>query len=776
MKRGQVPEQLPLDFNASASMRLRRARKAAPDVGPPLFLEIPNLDVHLHSTTEASAQIAGKDPDATQRWLVSVVGPVQSLRARRVTFAAANLDRLLHVRPPAQVTLDAATLAIARALWARSLGLRPLHVTRHQGRLRAASVRWPRGFGVKDVPWSAIAALHQMGLQLDVDPTAKSLYLARLAASGQHIATAGLAGSAVLLQTDRPSLLESLDLPALAYVGDPESGFYRLPLLLSKVLLENPAISVPADLAATITRLAIPPRALSTPIGFPWTLFPFQASDAARAVRILEVTGGVLLAGDMGSGKTTITLALLEHLGLWPALIVGPLASFSTWERQLTEMGRSHLTATGSLKNVWATMEAGGLDATIVAYDRVHALIELVERGGFKAIVADEIQRIRTPSSRRSRALRQLAQAAPYRIGLTGTPLQNRLDDLLPLGAFLAPGEWKPRASAKDLADVYPGEDPARAVADHLGSMMVRRRMEDTGVQLPAKNVHRVHVPLSGDQQAALLALQEEAKADQKTAGGDGTQRMHVFAKLQRMRQVISCPQLANVPGPNPKITAALDLVEQYNDAGRKGIVFCVHRRTWQDLHEHLNRRGLQTTGIWGSSSLPERRHAERTFHADPKTRVFIGTLASCAESLTLSPTATYCIFVDLSYSPADLAQAEARAYRMNTTKEVDVTYLHATAPGGTLDDRMVQLLTIKRSLFAKIVDRDDAWTDPAALHYSLQDLVFLLTGEAPPAGVAALEAPPDPEAARTVAALNEEESDAAAQQILAIRNGAVTV
>lgn len=1073
-----MSEQLPFDFSVSAAQRHRRAQKlASADAQPTLFAYVPNLDIHLHSPMEAVVNVAGADPERAVPWLAKIVGPnVRELRSRRLLFPASKLDRLLHIRPPAQVTLDASATAVARALWAAKIGLKPLQVTRDRQRLLASSPRWPRGLGVTDAPWPAIASVTALGLPLQVDERAQALMTAKLASSGTSIASAGLAGSAVAIETTRPDLLESLGLPGLSYAGEIGTGRYKMPLLAAECLLSEPSIAVSEDLAAAIKRTSGRIRPLQTRPEFPWTLYPFQARDAARAERILETNGGVLLAGDMGSGKalkytekvstprgpvpigelkvgdhvfgsdgrphavtgvypqgvrplfrltltdgtsidcddehlwavqspvmkkrgkgtkvlttaqlreklrdgagnlrwyipmaeplqyperalpfdpyalgvilgdggiscgtvgvttddpfigeevhrlveplgatcyptnarlqwrvaagpgrrnpvkarltdlglmgkrcwekwipeeylyasveqrvallqglldtdggvknkaqlssidytstsevlarqlkqvveslggtarisdrvtsftykgikkngrrswrlcislpngivpfrlprkadlykprckyppargiksiepiepgeavcisvdspdklfvlhdghvathnTTVGLALASNLDIWPLLVVAPLAAFSTWGRQLGEMGKNYYVASERPDVSWKAIEEGGWDAVVISYDRLGAFIELVEGYGFAGIMADELQRIRTASSKRSRSLRQLASAVPLRIGLSGTPLQNRIEDLLAPGAFLCPGEWPPRASTKDLADLYPG-DPIESVADHLGSMMVRRRMDETGVELPGRTVRRVHVQLTPEQRRALADLEAEAEAAAEE-GALGT-RMHVFARLQMMRKIIACPSAAGIGGPNPKVRAAIDLVEDFVDMGRKVVVFAADRRAWSETAEALDECKIGWTGIWGSTTVTERVANEKAFHEDDNIKVFIGTIQSCAEALTLSPTGTVVIFLSTTYNPMDLAQAEARVYRMNQTNDVEIIYLHATMPGGTLDDRMAEILDAKRELFSVVVDRQ-AYQNNTQVHYSLGDLVYMLTGK----------------------------------------------
>jgi SNF2 family DNA or RNA helicase len=630
------------------------------------------------------------------------------------------------------VTLDAATAAVARALWAQKLGMKPLRVTRNGQRLLASSPRWPVGMRVVDAPWTAIAALTRLEVPLDVDQKAVQLLLGKLGDSQTVIAAAGLAGSAVSIITNRPDLLESMNLPGLSYAAEAGTGQYRMPLLAADPLLESKQIRVSDELRAAILRATAKVRPMTTDPDFPRELYPFQARDAGRALRILETTGGVLLAGDMGSGKTTVSLALVHRMDVWPLLVVAPLAAFSTWQSQLSELGRSFHLAAGNAKADWEVLSNGDFDAVVISYDRLFAFSELIERMNFQCIVADEIQRIRTPSSRRSRTLRHLAAAVPYRIGLSGTPLTNTIADLLPLGAFLVPGEWRPRANSRELDDLYPG-DPTEAITEHLGSMMVRRRMTDVGARLPQRNDHRILIELTAEQRRAIEALTAEAQAAKSAGAFEGNEgRMHAFARLQKMRQIVNCPAAASVPGPNPKVRAAVDLAEDFIAMGRKGVIFTADLTSFQELGDAMDEAGIGWVGIKGATPAMQRIANEARFKADPDIKVVLCTIQAGGESWSASPTATWLISTGYMYSPSALAQMEARVYRMNSdpdSHDIEICYIHAQAPGGSLDDRMVEILAVKRQLFAQVVDRIEH-VDTTKVHYSMSDLMYLMTGE----------------------------------------------
>jgi hypothetical protein len=164
----------------------------------------------------------------------------------------------------------------------------------------------------------------------------------------------------------------------------------------------------------------------------------------------------------------------------------------------------------------------------------------------------------------------------------------------------------------------------------------------------------------------------------------------------------------------------------------RKGVLFCADRATFRDIGARLDEMNIGWVGIWGATPPHERIAAEKRFHTDPDIKVVLCTIQAGSESWSASPTATWLISTAYMYAPATLAQMEARVYRMNSDPDgpdIEILYVHAQGPDGSLDDRMVEILAMKKQLFAQVVDRSEH-VDPTKVHYSLGDLVFLLTGE----------------------------------------------
>lgn len=722
--------QLELDFEDTLTQRSRRA-KATRDLLPLFATWVPNMDVSLHSPTEAIVHVAGKEVEEGLDWVRQLSGSMRRSGSRKGIFPISALSRMAFVRPPANVTLDAAASAVAFAQHAHALGLKPVKVHKQGRRIVAASPRgWPPGLKFQDAPWSSVECMLELGLPLSIDPSAKDALAKKLTTTGRAVASASMSGNSVLIETSRPELLESIDLPGLSYIGDPGDGTYKLPLMLASSLLDQPMIQVSEQVAAAAKRVSRKPKPMIIEDeNFPWQLWDFQSDLAGRVKRHLQVQGGSLIAADMGSGKTTISLAVVHEMDLWPLLVVAPNSAFSTWARQLTEMGRSHMLFTGSPKENWE-QAAADFDAYVVSYDRLATFSELLQSKHPQSIIADEVQRIRNPGSGRSRSLRALSSSVPNRIGLSGTPLVNGLQDVLSIGAFLAPGEWSPRATKKSLEDRYPG-DPVEAVSEHLHSMMVRLRMDQVGKPIASRVDRRVYVNLTVEQQKAITTLEEEIKRAKQDGEFDGSSaKFNALVKLGTLRKIVSAPRSAGVPGPNPKLAAGMRLVQHYLDEGRAGVVFCADRTTFADVCKELEAKGVRYGGMSGSTSAPERIEVERRLHTG-EIQVVVATIQSSAESWSASPTATWLVALSGLYQPAILSQMEARVHRLNSRLEdtIEITYVHAKDPSGspTVDDRMLEIVNMKKELSARVIDRRAI--DDESQDMSLADLLYMLTG-----------------------------------------------
>lgn len=492
-------------------------------------------------------------------------------------------------------------------------------------------------------------------------------------------------------------------------------------------------ISLPSD----ISPFRIPakaekytPRTKYQPTRAIETIEYWGKSDAT-CITVEDPSEQFVIENGIVTGNTTVSLGVLHEMDLWPALLIGPVTAGSTWHRQVGEMGKSLYMATNSPKKDWKEISENDYDAYFITFDRLESFTELLATKGLKVIVADELQKAKNAGSRRSRALRTLASAAPYRIGLSGTPLVGGLSDLLAQFSFLLPTEFPPRASQKSLEDRYPG-DAVEALTEHVHSVMVRRRMDEVGKKLAPREDHKVYVNLTPEQEAAIRAVEEEARLAKEAGELDGPDgRMNALVLLGKIRGIIANPRNAGVQGPNPKLAAALKLIRQAKKDGIRPVVFMQDRASFQDMADLLDTEGIVWGGINGSTSIDDRVEVERRLH-NLELDCVLCSMAG-AESWTASPTATMCILVTATYSAAVNEQAESRVYRLNSNPEdtVRIIYIHAKSPSGqpSSDDRLFEILEMKKSIFAQVIDRRE-YESNTDIADSMSDLMYILTGE----------------------------------------------
>lgn len=453
----------------------------------------------------------------------------------------------------------------------------------------------------------------------------------------------------------------------------------------------------------------------------------------ATCIEVAHPSHQFVIENGIVTGNTTVSLGAMHDMDLWPALVVLPLSAASTWARQFEQMGKDYYMATGTPSKDWAAMQERDYDAYVISFDRLATFADLLRTKDLKVIVADELQRAKNAGSRRSRALRSLASSVPYRIGLSGTPLVGGLSDLLAQCSFLVPAEFPPRASKKTLEDRYPG-DPVQAITDHVHSIMVRRKISEVGRPLPPREDRRVCIQLTPEQRQALADLEAEAQAAKEAGEFDGSNaKMNALVKLQKMRQIIASPKAAGIGGTNPKLNAGLKVTKQFIEEGRQGVVFVADRQSYVDMGEMLDREGITWAGIWGSSSTEDRIESENKLHRGD-VKVVLCTIQAGAESWSATPEGTFAVFCSYTYTATQLEQAEARVHRLNSDlngPNIQIVYIHATDPAveQSPDDRVVEILTMKKELAAQVIDRD-TFEDSTLVSNSLSDLMFMLTGE----------------------------------------------
>jgi superfamily II DNA or RNA helicase len=470
-----------------------------------------------------------------------------------------------------------------------------------------------------------------------------------------------------------------------------------------------------AGLAERVANIATAPVQLDAPPGLVATLRPYQQRGVAWLAAMCDIGFGGCLADDMGLGKTVQVIALHLHrraAKAGPTLVVCPASLLGTWEREVRRFApdvpvrRYH----GGGRHL---LEIAADEIILVTYGVV--LRDSADLGGvgWGLVVADEAQHAKNPLTRTARELR--AVAAPARIALTGTPVENRLSELWSILDWTTPGllghlETFTRRVAVPVERYKDAEATARFAA-LVRPFLLRRRKADPGIapELPPKTETDRIVPLSAEQVTLYEAVVRETM--EAIAAADGIERAGlVFKLLTALKQICNHPaqylkQNAPLPGRSGKLAAFDELLDVILAGGESMLVFTQYTQMATLLQQHLDTRGIRSLFLHGG--LPVRRREEMVdeFQAG-QAPVFLLSLKAGGTGLNLTR-ATHVLHYDRWWNPAVEDQATDRAYRIGQSRSVQV---HRLIAEGTLEDRIATLLEKKRELADAVIGSGEGW------------------------------------------------------------------
>lgn len=434
-------------------------------------------------------------------------------------------------------------------------------------------------------------------------------------------------------------------------------------------------------------------------LDLPNELYPFQIDGIRRLVK----NKCFLLADEMGTGKTvmaSVALRLLFHAGkVHRALIVCPRSVLGVWDSHLRDWAATlAVTVVNGSRQVRKTDWRCPAHVYVVTYDTLRndttpqehetkTLIELSNGGAaFDVVVLDEAHAVKNPRAARARAVRRLAKEAKYRWALTGTPIQNSIDDLRSLFEFL-----KPSLLPKAPIAISPSE-----VKEKIEPYFLRRRKADVFPELPSKLRSDQWLDLDDDQRREYdLALSRGR--DDFRSGEKSFTRIHVFALLTKLKQICNFSPGAT---DSPKCAALREHIEEIVANEKKALVFSQYvREGVTKLEPLLKDYGLVL--LTSDDSPQQRGKLVEQFQNHPTSRVFLATPRTGGEGLTLTA-ASYVIHFDHWWNPAVAWQAEDRAHRRGQRETVNVYSLWMR---DTIEERIRTILDRKGLLHAEIVE-----------------------------------------------------------------------
>jgi superfamily II DNA or RNA helicase len=447
-------------------------------------------------------------------------------------------------------------------------------------------------------------------------------------------------------------------------------------------------------------------------------LYPYQVEGALFAAR----AGRCLIGDEMGLGKTIQAIGAAElfarHFGVRRVLVVCPTSLKHQWKNEFARFSERDAQVINGLRTRRETQFREDAFCKIIHYETLARDADLIAAWAPDLVIADEAQRIKNWNTIAARALKRIA--SPYAVVLTGTPLENRLEELISLVQFVDQHRLGPtwrlldEHQLRDEAGRVIGYRALDRIAQTLAPVMLRRRKAEVLTQLPERVDQRIFVPLTAQQRVhhdenGETVVRIVARWRKTGYLSDSDQRLMRCA-LQNMRMACNSTWLLDHETDHGnKVDELMTVLDELlEDPSAKAVVFS----QWLGTHELIVRRlgsqnGQKGQRAWGhvlfNGNVPgEQRGAlVEQFHSDPACRLFLSTDAG-GVGLNLQHAAAVVVNMDVPWNPAVLEQRVGRVHRMGQSRGVQVVTFVGQ---GSIEEGMLAVLAFKKSLFAGVLD-----------------------------------------------------------------------
>jgi superfamily II DNA or RNA helicase len=526
----------------------------------------------------------------------------------------------------------------------------------------------------------------------------------------------------------------------LTQLGDAlvaEKGHLKLPAaavpLAQELLAEDVVLDATSAWYDAIERLkSLADWNPDRPAGLDATLRDYQLDGYRWLARLSRWGVGGVLADDMGLGKTVQTLGiLLDREADGPALVVAPTSVGENWVREAERFAPSlNAVLYRDCDRDEIIKVAGPGHVVIVSYQLLQRDAKRFASRSWTTLVLDEAQFIKNSQTKTSQAIRMIE--ADWRLGLSGTPLENHLGELWSLFRTLSPGllgSWQRfRTRFAEPIERHNDADRRESLARLVRPFILRRTKAKVLTELPPRTEITLRAELSPAERklyedTRLAALAELTHVvDTGDRSHEGRRRIQTLSWLTRLRQLACHPALVepNWKGTSAKLDLFLSLVDELREGDHRALVFSQFVKHLSVVREMLDRRGISYQYLDGSTPSHERQNRVDAFQAG-EGDLFLISLKAGGTGLNLTA-ADYVLHLDPWWNPAVEDQATDRAHRIGQERPVTVYRLVAES---TIEEQILQLHADKRELVAGILDGTDA-----AAKLQTQDLIDLIKTE----------------------------------------------
>nr|MBP7212531.1 DEAD/DEAH box helicase [bacterium] len=423
-----------------------------------------------------------------------------------------------------------------------------------------------------------------------------------------------------------------------------------------------------------------------------------------------------ILADDMGLGKTLQALALLQKAkdvdGPQPTLVVCPTSVVFNWESEIEKFvpELSCLKLSG-IDRKSHFKEIPNYDVIITSYALVRRDIEKLKKYDFRYVILDESQNIKNCMSQTSQAVKNLK--AQHKLALSGTPIENKLEELWSVFDFLMPG-FLFSMSEFNFRYVNPIMERSDKTVEkrlklQIYPFILRRMKRDVAKDLPDKVENVAYCEMTPEQKDFYLDVLDSTKEELfKSIEQNGLEksRLSIFSALLRLRQICCHPRLYDkdkLKGDilSGKFESLKEMLEEIISEGHRVLLFSQFVNMLDIVKGWLEREDIPFEYLTGKTK--DRQGAVERFNSNPNIPIFLVSLKAGGTGLNLTG-ADYVIHYDPWWNPAVEDQATDRAYRIGQTKKV---FVYRLITKGTVEEKIQKLKQRKRDLVDSVISVD---------------------------------------------------------------------
>ena len=436
-------------------------------------------------------------------------------------------------------------------------------------------------------------------------------------------------------------------------------------------------------------------------------LLPYQLDGIAFAVG----AGRAILADDMGLGKTMQGVGAAELLAreaeIRKVLIICPASLKSQWRGEIHRFCDRDVQLIHGAAAERQAQYANDCFFTVCNYEQVLRDILAIEGNPWDLIILDEGQRIKNWESKTSRVIKSLRSR--FALVLTGTPLENRLDDLFSIAQFvddrrLGPGfRFFNKHRVVDEKGKVLGYKNLGELRETLKPILLRRTRDSVRLELPERTTEFVRIAPSDEQ------ISIHRSHMQIVASIVHKKFISEMDLLRLQKELLICRMTANStflvdkqrPGYSTKLERLDELFESlFEEEGRKVVLFSEWTTMLDLIEPLLRKRKLDYVRLDGSVPQKKRQELVHRFQTEPDCRLFLTTNAG-STGLNLQAANTV-VIVELPWNPAVLEQRIARAHRMGQSQSVQVFVL---VTEGTIEESLLATIAAKKDLALAALD-----------------------------------------------------------------------